>query len=119
MEDFKTESIDLIKELIETINWLGGDGYEMEAIQNTMDKANKFIDENTDAKIEESAKIVYLSMWDMVFVLRDNETCYTVAQSKRQAKNKFNTSLANVKCVIPSLRDTKSITLNGVTFKSI
>ena len=38
------EALEIIKELIETIDWLGGDAYEMDVISKVINRANEFYD---------------------------------------------------------------------------
>ena len=44
------EAIEIIEDLIETILWLGGDAYEMEAVTPSIEKAREFIEKYSTKK---------------------------------------------------------------------
>jgi hypothetical protein len=51
MKTTLNEALEIIDDLLETINWLGGDAYEMDAINDSVDKAQRFFDAHDYATI--------------------------------------------------------------------
>lgn len=63
MEDnFKQEALDIISDLINTINWLGGDPYEMGAIEKSMDAAQEFLDKYQPEQEDKSMGKEYMTI---------------------------------------------------------
>jgi len=48
--DFKEEALLIISDLLDTIGWLGGDAYEMEAIEKATKIAQDFLDKHKTIK---------------------------------------------------------------------
>lgn len=116
MSDKLKKSIEIIKELLDCIDWLGGDSYEMEVAESMCENAYKFLEKNDENDknvklnfqlIDNNENFIILRQWEMLFIRRDNEKIYTVTNSKKQAKNILHTSLKNIKCIV-SYYDIKS-----------
>ena len=92
---FKQEALNIINELIQTINWLGGDGYEMDAISPVLRQAENFLEKHEEKK-PVPVEIKY-NHWNNLYFDLDNPENKVYAKNKKHARNLLNIPRNRVK----------------------
>jgi hypothetical protein len=104
-ENRLNESIEIINELLECINWLGGDAYEVECTDDMTRNAYKFLEQfkdKEDSAIKETHGITEIKLChsEGVYKMRDNDDKWVVAHNKKHAANLLRTQPKKTVCVI-------------------
>jgi len=96
------EACQVIEDLLDTINWLGGDAYEMECIQPSVDSGLEFLHKvghKTQDQIEREEEKRRREEHLGVYCLRSKPSMTIRARCKREAKNRLGVSVKKVKCL--------------------
>jgi hypothetical protein len=110
-DNYKEQSLEIISTLLETINWLGGNSYEMECIQADVEKATKFLNEHKPEVITEESPENHFPPNHSSFKLglycyKLDKTKTVEAQNKHHARNllriqhKLKLSDNDIECLI-------------------
>ncbi len=98
IEILKDEAIDIIESLLETISWLGGDGYEVECAENMTKEAHAFIEKYKPKPI--SIEKGRTDSKNGLYCLQGDENIKIEAVNSRNAANKLRVGKAKIKCLI-------------------
>jgi hypothetical protein len=98
--DLENEAVEIIESLMEHINWLGGDAYEVEAGDSVLTQASKFIKEHSDPKPEKS---IYIDKTMGIYCIKGLPETKVYAKNRRNAKNILRVGLSKISCIkVPS-----------------
>ena len=95
--DFKEEALLIISDLLDTIGWLGGDAYEMEAIKNETNIAQIFLDKHKTIKEDTSGNLTG-SRFGLYCHIRDGKRQVGACNKKLAAKY-MGVSPHSVRCI--------------------
>ena len=109
MEDdkFLTEALDVIESLLETISWLGGDPYEMDAVEKDVECARSFLTKHRPSieVVDELAEYGE-SPWkpiNGIYCLRSDHSVTVTANNKVSAAKKMKIGKEQLLCLTPPI----------------
>ncbi len=96
------EACEVIEDLINTVNWLGGDPYEVDCTQPHVQKALKFIhnlDYKTQEEKEEEEREKNEKTRLGLYVLKSDPDTIAWARSRYVARHMLHARLQKIKCL--------------------
>ena len=96
--DFKEEALLIISDLLDNIGWLGGDSYEMEAIENSTNIAQDFLDKHKTIK-EDTSDLKLKHMTGGSFGIYCHKERQVEACNKKVAAKYMGVSPNSVRCI--------------------
>lgn len=95
---FKENALYIIGDLLETINWLGGDTYEMESIEKSTKDAHDFINQHKPPEKDEPELPDNVN--NGLYCLRNDELTTVKARNKRYAATELGVGKQKVRCLV-------------------
>jgi len=95
----ENEPLEIIRELLSAIDFLGGDSYEMDAVSKITDKAAEFLQKHDPIIENNKPNISRSHISGGTYCLKKNPNIITKAQNKRIAARYLNVVKNEVKCI--------------------
>jgi hypothetical protein len=95
----KEEALSLISRLLDTINWLGGDADEMDAVEKISTDAQSFLAKHIIKEEKVEAEYKYECYRNGIYVLKEDSSKKVSAFNKKHAAKIMNVGIKNIKCV--------------------